>query len=70
MMNEYNRKGEAFLSAKEKIAEASQALEDFCPEIAEELTWYAEQLVSLLTELQTEQNFLADGGDLWEGAGI
>ena len=44
-MRQYREKEEALSSAKEKVAEAEEILEEFLPSTAEELGWIRENLV-------------------------
>lgn len=51
-----NIKEEAILFAKEKVSDASDAIEDFLPETAEEMDWIEGILAKELTLVRTQRS--------------
>lgn len=50
-----NLKEEAILLAKDKIEDAAEALSEFCPEVAEELNWFLEELGNRLILVRSDR---------------
>jgi uncharacterized protein with HEPN domain len=62
MQFQYDKeKEEAILTAKEKVTEAADVLEEALPDTAEELNWIRSQLVQELMRLQNRMTLQADG---------
>lgn len=57
-------KEEALLSAKEKVGEAVEALEEVLPDAAEELIWIQENLARELREFRAQMSQSASAGEL------
>lgn len=59
----YKEKERLLTLAKEYLTDAVESLEEYLPEMAAELRWIGENLVSEILSARAAAGYLADGGD-------